>query len=328
MDLPDIKRVKVPGELLAEVRDEWVAHGLSTEPVDRAAVETTVAAMYRKAKVPPPATVVWLGSPFAGVLGSYFLDVELYGRGGEPDVPDWGPNTAGAIGGVSGLHPAGDTWVTFHAGGGSLDEQVQAQVRPTWNMITHRVFQQLEDTEDWHAFGDRVEDQVRAVAADRLGARSLRESWTGEPLAVRDRIRRQDSTAIDSQRDGGRLAEHDINRRRGKRGDPRLPGVMRMAGSAGRWWPMADAVVLTERPTELHRDVQRRPHRADGPAIRYPDGWCVYAWHGVLVPADLIEGEGWSTDRIRAESNSVLRRCAQDHRTARRDGSARVDSAQ
>jgi hypothetical protein len=79
---------------------------------------------------------------------------------------------------------------------------------------------------------------------------------------------------------------------------------------------MCESVVLTERPTEILRDDRARPHRVDGPAIRYPDGWAVHAWHGVCVPADLIEGDGWTTERIMSEPNREIRRCAVERQSA------------
>jgi hypothetical protein len=52
-----------------------------------------------------------------------------------------------------------------------------------------------------------------------------------------------------------------------------------------------------------------RLHAPDGPAIRFRDGWSLYFWHGVHVPADLIE-EGWDHKRILSEPNAEIRRCA------------------
>lgn len=74
--------------------------------------------------------------------------------------------------------------------------------------------------------------------------------------------------------------------------------------------------MVCESPTEIHREQVRptgwgshRLHREDGPAVRFNDGWGVYAWHGVRVPADLIE-QGWDTARILREPNAEIRRCA------------------
>jgi len=89
----------------------------------------------------------------------------------------------------------------------------------------------------------------------------------------------------------------------------RLDTIAAVTASAGWWWPMAGAVVLTERPTVLHVDPQVRMHCDDGPALAYADGYTLHSWHGVTVPADLIE-EGWTTDRILREDNTEIRRCA------------------
>ena len=58
------------------------------------------------------------------------------------------------------------------------------------------------------------------------------------------------------------------------------------------------------------RDDDGRLHNADGPALLYPDGWGIWAWHGVRVPQDLIEGPGWTTDQIMREPNAEVRRAA------------------
>jgi hypothetical protein len=63
---------------------------------------------------------------------------------------------------------------------------------------------------------------------------------------------------------------------------------MRMAG-CGWWWPHRGAVILTERPSELHLDREGRLHAEHGPAIAYPDGWRMHYWHGTCVPAEWID---------------------------------------
>jgi hypothetical protein len=43
--------------------------------------------------------------------------------------------------------------------------------------------------------------------------------------------------------------------------------------------------------------------------VRYPDGWSIYAVHGVLIPADLIEKpKSITSERIAAEQNAEIRR--------------------
>ncbi|WP_408004677.1 DUF6745 domain-containing protein, partial [Pseudonocardia lacus] len=94
----------------------------------------------------------------------------------------------------------------------------------------------------------------------------------------------------------------------------RLAALDRAVRRAGWWWPLPDAVVLTERPTALRNDRLGRLHSSDGPAMVYADGVEVHAWHGVPVPADLVEGDGWAVPRILAEPDADLRRCAVERR--------------
>jgi len=58
------------------------------------------------------------------------------------------------------------------------------------------------------------------------------------------------------------------------------------------------------------RDGMVRLHCADGPSVRFRDGWTVHTWRGTRVPADLIEGDGWTPEQILKEANQEIRRCA------------------
>lgn len=84
---------------------------------------------------------------------------------------------------------------------------------------------------------------------------------------------------------------------------------------AGRvwWWPHPDFVIACEPPIELHLERDEtgtlRPHRADGPAVRWRDGLRVHFLHGVQVPASLIAGS-WDVETIHAHPNSEVRRVA------------------
>lgn len=87
-----------------------------------------------------------------------------------------------------------------------------------------------------------------------------------------------------------------------------LGGQMLTALSAGWWWCFGGYAVITDRPDLLERDAQGELHSAIGPALRYRDGWCIWAWHGRRVPRWVIENP--TMDQIAAESNVEIRRCA------------------
>ena len=80
-----------------------------------------------------------------------------------------------------------------------------------------------------------------------------------------------------------------------------LYGASRMMHK--RFW------IVSDRHTSIHMDPQNRLHCEDGPARSWGDGWAIWSWHGTRVPADMIE-TGWEVERIFAERNAEIRRCA------------------
>jgi hypothetical protein len=59
----------------------------------------------------------------------------------------------------------------------------------------------------------------------------------------------------------------------------------------------------------LHLDDEGRFHGGKGPAMVWPDGYGVYAWHGVQVPARLVtHPETLEARKIAGESNVEIRR--------------------
>ena len=239
--------------MLAEVRDEWLAVGLSTEPADRAAAEEGVRQAYRRAGLKPPSVVIWLDSPIAGCVGAAMLQ----------------------------------------------QDQVWAQVRA-----------QVEDQVRVQAgaqVGDQVWVQAGAQVRAQVWAQVRAQVWSQVRAQVWAQVRDQASGAVWGQHDAGFLGWCDALHRIGVTVD--VEGLSLVARNAGWWWPMRDAAVLTDRPETLHRDTQGRLHCTTGPALRYRDGWSIYAIHGVRVPADLIE-TGWDVERVLREGNAEVRRAA------------------
>lgn len=74
-------------------------------------------------------------------------------------------------------------------------------------------------------------------------------------------------------------------------------------------WVFRDAVLLCERPTRVELDPQGRPHSETGPAMRWSDGFELYAWHGTRVPRSLIDNP-WPARAIMHTRNAEVRRCA------------------
>lgn len=82
-----------------------------------------------------------------------------------------------------------------------------------------------------------------------------------------------------------------------------------MAETGGFRYVHDDFVIVSDFPTEVHHDESDRPHNAKGPYMRWRDGFCVYAWHGIRVPSWIIEHPEQITPKtIQAETDAEIRR--------------------
>ncbi|MFF5205972.1 DUF6745 domain-containing protein [Streptosporangium sp. NPDC000396] len=156
----------------------------------------------------------------------------------------------------------------------------------------------------WSLTGERLWDPVNGLIIQiRRGIAATEESETAAAV-----LRTSTLDAVLGQQDAPWLSLFDAL------GRPEVEGLVRVARSAGWWWPFERAVIVCERPAELHRDELSRLHRADGPALLFPDGFAVHAWGGMPVPADFATSMAALTpQRIRKEENAELRRVMLEH---------------
>jgi len=94
-----------------------------------------------------------------------------------------------------------------------------------------------------------------------------------------------------------------------------IPGIeplFTLAKQIGWWWPYDEVCIVTERPTELHRDAAGRLHFETGMALKYADDWGIYSWHGFRIPTShhwIIADRATITPaKIEKEENAELRR--------------------
>ncbi|AQU65583.1 DUF6745 domain-containing protein [Streptomyces niveus] len=188
----------------------------------------------------------------------------------------------------------------------SLTEQgrsVRDEVRTKpWAEERRRIHDELGPAgwaEWWGVTGARLWDTTRALA-ERIRS-GITDAPTTDPAELPE-TRQLLLDAVLGQHDAAWLAAFD------GRGE-RLAGLAEVAAHAGWWWPYEKVTVVCERPVELHRDEAGRLDRGDGPALAYPDGFALYAWRGMPVPADfLAELTTLDPARIRTEENAELRR--------------------
>jgi len=268
---------------LSRYRARWAAIGRSTAPADRGAAEEGVRLAYHAAGLQPPARVVWCGSPVA-------LS-HLARRAARAD----GPNVKAAV--VD-----------------RLRRQAAALVRRRVHAVVRAAVERIVIPAD--ALVVSVAETVMHSAADD-NASLLMRYCRSEPLALSDLWR-----AL-SGREGFRhvaAGPHDLSwlgpceylaNVLGLRAETEaLRGLWQLALNAGWFQPHERTCWLAERPDLLRGDASDRLHDASGPALRFPDGWSVWAWKGVEIPRAMIERPGQITlEAIDAASNVQVRRC-------------------
>jgi hypothetical protein len=89
----------------------------------------------------------------------------------------------------------------------------------------------------------------------------------------------------------------------------KLAALTEQARSAGWYLPHEHICWVSERHSLLERDGQGRLHSIAGPAVLYPDGWAIYAVHGVRVPERVVMASDQLTPpEIIGERNAEIRR--------------------
>ncbi|MFB7851883.1 DUF6745 domain-containing protein [Streptomyces sp. NPDC056053] len=177
----------------------------------------------------------------------------------------------------------------------------EVRTRP-WAQERRRMYDELGPagwSALWSATGAQLWETTAALA-DRIRAGVVAD-LAKRPEDESD-VRLVLLDAVLGQHDAAWLAAFD-----GRGG--RLNGLAEVARNAGWWWPYERAVVISERPQALHRDEAGRLDRGDGPALAYADGFALYAWRGMPVPAEFLdELNALTPKRIREEENAELRR--------------------
>ena len=142
-----------------------------------------------------------------------------------------------------------------------------------------------------------VGDSVRASVGDSVWA----SVWASVRDSVGDSVGDSVVDSVYGQHDIDWLAFYEYFADQGLYGETKkLAGLWRVAKSAGWWLPHEKICWVSERHNILRRDDRGRLHCETGPALAYPDGLAVHAWHGIRVPA------GWIEDRARLTSKVAL----------------------
>jgi hypothetical protein len=182
---------------------------------------------------------------------------------------------------------------------------------PPWELVVAPPGTGSDGWEEWHGAGwEPGEEELQEVSEE--DAADLDDTYwdSVERGPFEEEVRSGWYTR--GQHDAGALALIDVlDRAVGLRPARPLAGQLLIGRSAGWWWPFEQVAILTERPCalDLARDEQGRLHQPSGPVVVYPDGWAVWAWHGVRVSGQVVERPDTITvAQIRGARNLEVRR--------------------
>jgi hypothetical protein len=284
----------------AEFRDRWMQIGLCTDPADRPRAEAAIRQIYRLGGLEPPVRIVWCGSPLSQGLTRSIMVAnkpienlwESVGTNVRHHI-DWGDTNRRSSVSHSIWQSVGDR----------VEERIRATVRNNvWASVADSAGAIVKDN-----VADSVWDSVRVSVGDRV--------WDGIEATARDGVcvglRASVEASVYGSHDAAWLAFHhyfyEVLGLTDQAGS--LPGLWELAQSAGWALPHQNICWVSERHHILSRDDRGRLHCNTGPACAYPDGWAIYAVHGVRVPRYVIEDPAQiDVARIGAETNAEIRR--------------------
>jgi hypothetical protein len=293
--------------------------------------------MYGQASLGPPHAIVWCGSPFSQALTCAIVQDEKLLKqmraGVGVSVGDsvgprvragvWASVRANVRASVSRSAGAG---VRAGVGGrvrASVSDSVRARVSDSVRDGVEARVRDSAGASVWASVRGSVRASVRASIGDGVGssvwdrvkdsvwARVSASVWESVWDSVSDRGENRVWACVDGAHDTAWLAYYRYFRDVLGLVDQtaKLSGLWELAQSAGWALPYENICWVSERHHILERDDRGLLHSLAGPACAYPDGWAIYAVHGVRVPRYLIERpREISVKRIDAEQNAEVRR--------------------
>jgi uncharacterized protein DUF6745 len=279
----------LPGGLTGRLAERMAAIQ-SCAPADRATAEEGIHLAYRAAGLPPPQRIVWCGGPIeiARKLAAV-TPQDAVGASVKALIYDQARDRIAELAEKS--QP-----VAMEAAG-------RIRMRGTLTAL-------------------QIAEAVQAAADDILFSFALRarhafDVWRGATRWLPDDTFLD--VAIGPDELGGLAVYEYLHEVEGWEEAQPLRGLWTVATSASWIVPYANVCWIAERPEVLQSDARGRLHSADGPALRYRDGWSYFAWKGTKVPAWMIEHpERITADIIGDEIDPALRNTMIDIMTPER----------
>ncbi len=266
--------------LYREYETAWLGLATSTEPADRPPAVEAIREVYRQAGRDDDVAVLWFDSLPAMALGHRVLVT------GEACHFVW-----------DALH--------WHLAPG-ISATLSGAPAPAWTALLGAA--SIQEFHEERALGDGFESLLRSFAGQAGRRVSFAQLERGSPFAplAPELAERQVSLPAVAHAVFG----HQVFRDTDEATSDGLLGACVAAAHSCLWWcPFESAVLLCDRPLEVHLN-EGRLHRDGGPAVVWRDGLHTWALNGVLVPQVVAETPGDCLDArlVPEEINAEVRR--------------------
>ena len=280
----------------------WAAHRLSCAPADRETAEEGIRLAYLAANLPPPQRIVWSGGP-----------VEIAERLAAIAAGDQvGANVKAVVfdDALSRVATFAEIfWKEIVVAAGRLSNKRPNGTRnpiEKANRISSSITRNVDEAARQIFFRPSVK------------TRHAMRRWRGLPPLLPSANFSEIAIGPNDIASLG-VYEYLYDVAGWKDETERLRGLWAIAKSASWIVPHERVCWIAERPDTLCIDAQGRLHCVDGPALRYRDGWSVYAWKGVETPAWMIKHpERITPSRISETFEPALRNAMIDIMTPER----------
>src|SRR5262245_8392107 len=290
----DTSLAVVPLDALSDYLDRWGAANMSTQPADRETAEEGVRLAYAAVGLAAPRRIVWCGGPLE--IAKHLTtptSADAIGRNVKAEVFDQVRDRVGTFAEVF--------WKEVVVGATQLtgDRKISAAI---------------DGYERCRAVSAAVNRIVCIAAGEHLSSVKVRARHAALRLRGLPRLLPRwnlDEVAV-GPHDLASLGVYEYLHDALDWQEPikSMGGLWKIAKSAAWIVPHEHICWISERPELLRTDARARLHCPDGPALRYPDGWCVHVWKGVQVPSWMIEHPEWITPAAIADTfDPVQRNC-------------------
>ena len=294
----------------AEYGERWAKIGLSTESANRSEAEKAINESYQLAGLPSPKKIVWCGSPLSqGLVYAIVLNKKKLIKEVKDSVKNsiknsvWdsvgdsvGNSVRNSIGSSVRNSVRNSVWDSV---GDSVGNSVRNSVR---NSVKNSV---------WDSVGDSVKNSVRNSVKNSVWDSVRNSVWDSVGDSVKNSVRNSVWNSIYGQHEAGWLSYYSFFREVCglEKETEKLNGLFGVSKNAGWFLPYQNICWVSERHSILNRDDGGRIHSFTEPSIMYPDGWTIYAIHGVLVPEYVVmDPEKITVQDIEKEENAEIRR--------------------